>query len=77
MFLFSKDKMECRDLFAREASIINEVQHKKKFFVADTCKFDIIKSDLFDFSRNKNSISLFCSRTWFGSGEHRYSREKY
>jgi hypothetical protein len=56
MFLFSKDKIESRDLFAREASIINEVQHKKKFFIADTCKFDIIKSELFDFSRNKRTI---------------------
>jgi hypothetical protein len=77
MFLFSKDKIESRDLFAREASIINEVQHKKKFFIGDTCKFDIIKSELFDFSRNKNSTSLSCSSTWFRSSEHKYSREKY
>ncbi len=43
---FSADKMEYRDLFACEVSIINEVQHKKKLFVGDKCKFDTIKSEL-------------------------------
>lgn len=43
---FSADKMEYRDLFARDVSIINQVQHKKKFFIGDKCIFDIIKSKL-------------------------------
>jgi hypothetical protein len=47
--LFSrKDKVTARDVFAREASIINQGNHKK-FFVGDLCRFDIIKSNLFDF----------------------------
>jgi hypothetical protein len=44
----SKDKIAARHVFAREASIINE-GNQKKFFVADVCRFDIMKSELFDF----------------------------
>ncbi|CAF4724101.1 unnamed protein product, partial [Rotaria sp. Silwood1] len=41
-FIKRKDKIEWPDIFAREASIIDQVR-PKKFFVADTCKFDIMK----------------------------------
>lgn len=58
MSLISQDKIGSRDLFAREASITNEVEYKKKLFIADTCKFDITKSELFHISRNK--IVLHC-----------------
>ncbi|CAF1304506.1 unnamed protein product [Rotaria sordida] len=52
-FIKRKDKTEWPDIFAREASIIDQV-HPKKFFVADTCKFDIMKSELFNSSRYIN-----------------------
>ncbi|CAF4455091.1 unnamed protein product [Rotaria socialis] len=42
-FIKRKDKIESRDIFAREASILNEI-HQKQFLVADTCKFDIMKT---------------------------------
>ncbi|CAF3598048.1 unnamed protein product [Rotaria sp. Silwood1] len=42
-FIKRKDKVESRDIFAREASIINEL-HQKKFFISDSCKFDTIKT---------------------------------
>ncbi|CAF1076196.1 unnamed protein product [Rotaria sordida] len=42
-FIKRKDKVESRDVFAREASIINEL-HQKKFFISDSCKFDTIKN---------------------------------
>ncbi|CAF2041906.1 unnamed protein product [Rotaria magnacalcarata] len=58
-----KDKIESRDIFAREASILNEI-HQRKFFVADTCKFDIMKTqrgveavNIKIEERNINSIS--------------------
>ncbi|CAF1255136.1 unnamed protein product [Rotaria sordida] len=40
---YAKHKVESRDIFAREASIINEL-HQKKFFISDSCKFDTIKT---------------------------------
>ncbi|CAF1405512.1 unnamed protein product [Rotaria sordida] len=42
-FIKRKDKVESRDIFAREASIINEL-HQKKLFISDSCKFDTIKT---------------------------------
>ncbi len=35
--------MESRDIFAREASIVNETR-QQKFFISDNCKFDVIRS---------------------------------
>ncbi|CAF1957065.1 unnamed protein product [Rotaria magnacalcarata] len=62
-FLKRKDKIESRDIFAREAPILNEI-HQRKFFVADTCKFDIMKTqrgveavNIKIEERNINSIS--------------------
>ncbi|CAF3329739.1 unnamed protein product [Rotaria sp. Silwood2] len=42
-FIKRKDKTEWSGIFAREASIIDQVR-PKKFFVADTCRFDIMKN---------------------------------
>ncbi|CAF3409069.1 unnamed protein product [Rotaria socialis] len=62
-FIKRKDKIESRDIFALEASILNEI-HQKQFFVADTCKFDIMKTqrgvkavNIKIQERNINSIS--------------------
>jgi hypothetical protein len=64
-FLFSsKDKTEWPDVFAREASIIGQVR-SKEFFVADTCRFDIMQSKLFNSSHNINNISFSYSSSWF------------
>jgi hypothetical protein len=67
--LSSKDKIESRDVFAREASIVNQI-HQKTFFISDICKFDIMKSELFYFNRNINNTSLFSSATWCRSCEY-------
>ena len=50
---FSANTIGARDVFAREASIVNEVPHKRRFFVSDKCKFDIIESKLRDVSLNE------------------------
>ncbi len=31
----------------------------KEFFVADTCRFDIIKSELFNYGHNINNVFFF------------------
>ncbi|CAF3939588.1 unnamed protein product [Adineta steineri] len=39
-----KNHMHSRDIFAREISIINEPINKRKRFLHDTCKFDLIRT---------------------------------
>ncbi|CAF0843236.1 unnamed protein product [Adineta ricciae] len=62
-FIKRKNQPSWPDVFAREASL-NDRVHPKKFFVGDTCKFDIIKTsrgyeaiDIDITERNINSIS--------------------
>ncbi|CAF4534804.1 unnamed protein product [Rotaria socialis] len=62
-FIKRKDKIQSQDIFAREASIINE-SNQRKFFISDTCKFDLIKTqrgleavNINIIERNINSIS--------------------
>ncbi|CAF2937751.1 unnamed protein product [Rotaria sp. Silwood2] len=42
-FLKRNDKNQYKDIFAREASIINQ-SYQRKFFLSDKCKFDVIKT---------------------------------
>ncbi|CAM4878660.1 unnamed protein product [Rotaria socialis] len=42
-FLKRNDKNQYKDIFAQEASIINQ-SSQRKFFVSDKCKFDVIKT---------------------------------
>ncbi|CAF1941188.1 unnamed protein product [Rotaria magnacalcarata] len=42
-FLKRNDKNQYKDIFAREASIINQ-SSQRKFFLSDKCKFDVIKT---------------------------------
>ncbi|CAF4084882.1 unnamed protein product [Adineta steineri] len=43
-FIKRKNNMHSRDIFAREISIINEPINKRKLFLHDTCKFDLIRT---------------------------------
>jgi hypothetical protein len=53
-YLFSsKSQTSSPDVFAREASILDKV-HPKKFFVGDKCRFDLIKSELFNHNHHMN-----------------------
>ncbi|CAF1336743.1 unnamed protein product [Rotaria sp. Silwood1] len=42
-FLKRNDKNQYKDIFAREASLINQ-SYQGKFFLSDKCKFDVIKT---------------------------------
>ncbi|CAF1527492.1 unnamed protein product [Adineta ricciae] len=62
-FIKRRDRVESHDIFAREVSTINETR-QRKFFVSDTCKFDIMKTprgveavNIKIIERNINSIS--------------------
>jgi hypothetical protein len=44
--LCRRERTDLRDLFARDASINGDMR-QRKFFVGDTCKFDIIRSKFF------------------------------
>ncbi|CAF1931529.1 unnamed protein product [Rotaria magnacalcarata] len=62
-FIKREDKIQSRDIFAREASIVNE-PNQRKFFISDTCKFDLIQTqrgleavNINIIERNINTIS--------------------
>ena len=57
------------DLFVREVSIVGNMQ-PKKFFLSDSCKFDVMTSESCpnDYSKGINS-SLFSSASWCRSDE--------
>ncbi|CAF1553152.1 unnamed protein product [Adineta ricciae] len=57
-FIKRRDRVESHDIFAREVSTINETR-QRKFFVSDTCKFDIMKSKFFNFNDVINNTFLF------------------
>ncbi|CAF3948204.1 unnamed protein product [Rotaria magnacalcarata] len=55
-FIKRKDKIESRDIFAREASILNEI-HQKQFLVADTSQRGVKPVNIKIEERNISSIS--------------------
>jgi hypothetical protein len=55
---FSKDKITGRDIFARDVSIVNQ-GNQKKFFVADVCRFDVMKNISFSIAaRGREAVNI-------------------
>ena len=65
-----RDRTDYRDIFVREASIRGAIR-QHRFLMGDTCKFDIIRSELLHLNNSKQETYalLFSSWTRFRSSE--------
>ena len=55
---FSRDYVDSKDIFARDASIVNETR-QQKLFISDLVKFDIIQSKSLYFNYIMYNTSFF------------------